>query len=230
MMPPSSMADALASLLTGHGVEAVVLEDMVHLPQPGLWASLWMEAAQPGTFLFELRATTRGEAVVVDRWAGVGSDVEEGKRDGLLSFCRGTFHVLLAAVWGVLERDQVDHCVWWVDGREWDLYFGPCTMRQSLGVAPLVLPPSMVDRVMDQFQHHLTAGEVHAARLYLAVVNGQITVEALVDDVPSPKLQEAFQGAGWSLPANGFASLRWFLAASPRVGGPTHRIERNCQQ
>ena len=64
----------------------------------------------------------------------------------------------------------------------------------------------------------------------LAVVNGQITVEALVDDVPSPKLQEAFQGAGWSLPANGFASLRWFLAASPRVGGPTHRIERNCQQ
>ncbi|MCB9879020.1 MAG: hypothetical protein H6835_15605 [Planctomycetes bacterium] len=67
---------------------------------------------------------------------------------------------------------------------------------------------------------------MHTARLYLAVVNGAVTVEALIDDQPDAAMAEVLGGADWALPAAGFASLRWYLAACPRIDGPTHTVER----
>ena len=220
------LAENLASLLAGHHVEAILKEGLVYLPRLDRWANLWMQRTERGSYLVEVRATASHEVTVADRCAGIGDTVESAREDGLRSFCSGTFHVLLAALWGVLERDQVDHEVRVVNQRYWDIYVGPCTLRNSAGVKPLALPRELADSVPAQLDRTLVDSRVHVVRLYLGVVDGAVTVEALVDDEPDAALAELFGAARWVLPETGFAPLRWFIAACPQIKGPSHLTER----
>lgn len=220
------LADTLADLLTGHQVEAVVEDEVVYLPELDRWANLWMHQREGGHYLVEIRATASGDVTIADTCAAVGPTFEAAREDGLRSFCSGTFHVLLAALWGVLELDQLDHEVRVVNQKAWDVYSGPCTLRGSVGVDPLVLPRELVELIPLQIEQRLVDSRVHAVRLYLAVLNGSVTVEALVDNEADTALAEVFAGAQWQLPETGFASLRWFIAACPRTSGPSHHTER----
>ena len=101
-----------------------------------------------GTTTSSARFKRDDEVTVTDRCAGFGDTVESAKADGVHAFCCGTFHVLLAALWGVLERDQVDHEILFVEDREWDVYMGPCTSRASAGVSGLVLPQALPNLVL----------------------------------------------------------------------------------
>jgi hypothetical protein len=222
------LVHTLIDLLAGHGVEAVVKDGFVYLPQLDRWANLWMNQTDGGSYLVEIRATACNDITIADRCAAVGDTFESAREDGLRSFCSGTFHVLLAALWGVLERDQVDHEVRVVGHHAWDIYTGPCTLRTSIGAKPLVLPRELVDLVPGQLERVLVDSRVHAVRLYFAVLNGAVTVEALVDDEENPALAEVFASAQWLLPETGFASLRWFIAACPRTSGPSHHTERSA--
>jgi hypothetical protein len=222
------LAQTLVDLLAGHQVEAILEDDLVYLPRFERWANLWMTRTDSGTYLIEVRATASNEVTIADRCAAVGTTFESAREDGLRSFCSGTFHVLLAALWGVLELDQVDHEVRVVRHRTWDIYMGPCTLRNSVGVESLVLPRELVELVPKQLEQVLVQSRVHAVRLYIGVLNGSVTVEALVDDEEDPGLAELFASARWRLPATGFASLRWFIAACPRTSGPTHHTERSA--
>jgi len=226
-MPVIPLAPLLADLLKGHLVEAILRDDMVYVPQLDRWADLWMHQTEGGAYLLEVSATASHEVMVADRCAGIGDTAESAGKDALRSFCSGSFHVLLAALWGVLERDQIDHEIRLVAQRHWDLYLGPCTLRCSAGVEPLVLPQNLPDLVLKQLELTLKDSRVHTARLYLGVLNGAVTVEALIDDQPDAALTEVFRCSDWVLPETGFASLRWFLAACPRTNGPSHSVERS---
>jgi hypothetical protein len=221
------LAGLLVDLLKGHHVDALVRDDMVYLPALDRWANLWMHQTGKSTWLVEVRATTASpDTTIADRCAAVGDTIQVAGQDGLQAFCSGIFHVLLAAVWGVLEREQVDHEVRVVGGRSWDIYFGPCTLRSMTDTEPLVLPAELMSLVPKQLDRTLTDTRVHTTRLYLAVLNGEVTVEAMVDDAPSEAMAQVFRSAAWVLPKKGFASIRWLIAASPQTNGPSHRIER----
>lgn len=218
----------LVDLLAGHGVAAEERDDAVYVPSVERWANLWMWRTESGTFLMELRATASGDEVIADRWAAIGKAPADAVRDGLDSFCRCGFHVVLAALWGVLERDQVDHEVRIVGSAGWDIYLGPYTTRVSAGVAPLAAPSGLVDRVLAALDGHLVGSSTHALRVYVAVVEGAVTTEVLVDDELSADVEAAVVTATWSFPSAGFASLRWFVMARRREPGPAHVIERSC--
>lgn len=228
MSTPLPLNVQLVALLAGHGVAAEERDHAVYVQSVARWANLWMWQTEGGTFLMELRATASGEEVVADRWAAIGTTPDDAVRDGLQAFCRGGFHVVLAALWGVLEPDQIDHELRTVGSASWDLYLGPYTTRVSVGVAPLVAPSGLVDRVLVALDGHLVGSSTHALRVYVAVVGGAVTIEALVDDEPSADVESAVANADWSFPAAGFASLRWFVMARQREPGPAHLIERTC--
>lgn len=222
----ASLASLLHRLLESHGVEAQVVDDAVYLPGLDRWANLWLHDSGTGPLAIEVVGTAPNGVVVTDVCVGIGRNREAAKNDAVHAFCVGTFHVLLAALWGVLERDQVDHEVRSVGGKAWDLYLGACTRRSSDGVGLLELPPEVPDRVLACLDDLLTDTNVHVVRLYLAVSNGELTLEALLDSEPADALAQAFRDGAWQLPDVGFASLRWLLAASPRSDGPSHDVER----
>lgn len=227
-MSVTPLHQELVDLLGGHDVRAEVRDDAVRVVEVDRWANLWMSRSPTGRFIVELRATAPEGVVVSDRWAALGDDPKSATRDGLESFCRCGFHVVLAALWGVLETDQVDHEVREVGGQTWDLYLGPYTGRASVGNARLDPPPALLDRVLEALDGHLGTGSTHAMRVFVAVVNGAVTVEGLVDDEVSPAVEAAVAAADWTFPASGFASLRWFVMARRRDEAPAHRVTRSC--
>lgn len=178
----------------------------------------------------EVRAATPGGAVAVDTWAAFGTSREDARLDGLRSFCQGTFHVLLGALWGVLESDQICHEVRHVADRDWDVYLGPLVNRRSAEAPVLVAPAGFADAVLAVLDTRLRDDVVHVARIYHAVSQGRAMVtEALWDGNPWRELEADVAAAGWEAGAVGFTSARWFLAARPRLNGrPSHAVARTC--
>lgn len=219
----------LVDLLGGHGVLAEVRADAVYLPELDLWANLWLTRSREGRFLMDLVATSPDGGVVADQWAALGTDVASATRDGLTSFSRCGFHVVLAALWGVLETDQVDHEAREVGGATWDVYLGPYSGRATTGTPPLTAPAELVDQVLRAFDASLEAGQTHALRVYVAWVNGAATYEALVDGREAPDVAAVVARAGWVFPDAGFVSTRWFVMARLREAGPAHRQTRACR-
>lgn len=218
----------LVDLLDGHGVRAEMRDDVVWLPDVGQWANLWMTATPEGRFLMDLRATAPEGGMVADQWVAMGTDVASARQDGLTSFCRCGFHVVLAGLWGVLEPDQVDHEVREVGGATWDLYVGPYFGRFTPGLQGLRAPATLVDQVLSAFDTHLTTGHTHALRVFVASVNGATTFEAVVDGEPAEAVGEVVARANWPFPPTGFVSLRWLVLARRQAGGPSHRTRRTC--
>lgn len=220
------LAHIFVDLLTGHGVPATLRDEAVYLTDLNQWANLWISRPAGGSALLEVRATTQGQRVLWDVCAAVGTTQEQERLDGIRAFCQGSFHVLLAALWGVLERDQVEHEVRRVAGTEWDVFLGPCVLRNSDGVDALVIPSTLVDDVLRVLELRLHDREVHTARLFVASVNGTVTVEGILDEGAVPELEAVVREAGWSFPVSGYASARWFLAASPVDLRPPGFVER----
>lgn len=227
-MSTNPLAPILIELLVGHGVAAELREGVVFVPSTGSWANLWMTGSDGRSARMELRASTADGGVVIDRWAAFGADDDAARADGLRSFCSSVFHVALAGLWGVLERDQVEHGVAEVAGATWDVYEGPCTRRVSDGVTGLDLPREVLDAVLAALHARLSEGSTHALRLYVAFLNGVMTTEVVIDDELAPDVAESVAAAPWIRPETGFASLRWFVLARRRDGGPCHLVERAC--
>jgi hypothetical protein len=227
---PHPLDEELADLLTGHHVSARVVGDRVELPDVHTWADLRLFETETGRFLMEVRTATPGGPVLLDTWSAWGTSREDARRDGLRAFCEGTFHVLLAAVWGVLESDQAFHEVRTVGGQVWDVYLGPVVNRRSAQAAALVPPAGFVDAVLGTLDSRMLGTDAHVVRIYHAVSQGQVLVtEALWDGEPFPELQAQVAAADWKAGPAGFASARWFLALRPQVGGrPAHGVERTC--
>ena len=222
------LSQHLVHLLNGHRVDAELRDGLVWIPSVDRWASLVMYASRPGTWLMEVRVTVDATTVLVDRWGAVGTSENEAVADGLSSFCTSGFHVLLAALWGVLETDQVDHEVRTVGVDTWDLYLGPFTTRVSRNVEPLVAPDSLADAVLAAMDALPSSEATRMVRIYVASIDGDVTYEAVSNDEESEPLRRAVVDAGWSFPTRGFASLRWFLVARRRTSGPAHSIARTC--
>lgn len=229
-MNPHLLNAELADLLAAHGSPARVVGDLVELPDAGTWADLRLFETGAGRFLMEVRTATPGGPVLVDTWAAWGATRDEARLDGLRAFCQGTFHVLLAAVWGVLENDQTFHEVRTVGGQAWDVYLGPLVNRRSADAPVLVAPVGFADAVLGTLDSRMQGTDGHVVRIYHAVSRGQVmATEALWDGEPFPELQAQVAAAGWAAGTVGFTSARWFLAVRPRVDGrPAHAIERTC--
>lgn len=227
-MSTIALASTLADLLTGHGVAAELREDAVFIPSTGSWANLWMRHTEGQSMLMELRALAPDGSVVVDRWAAFGATEDAARVDGLRSFCMSAFHVVLAGLWGVLERDQVEHEVREVNGAAWDVYEGPCTRRVSEGVEGLDMPIEALDTLLAGLNARMSEGSTHALRLFVAFLNGEMTTEVVFDDQPAADIAASVAAAPWIRPQTGFASLRWFVLARRREGRSCHTIERTC--
>jgi hypothetical protein len=209
IMNPHPLNAELADLLTGHRVSARVVGDLVELPDAGTWADLRLHETAPGRFLMEVRTAAPGGPVLVDTWAAWGTSRDEARRDGLRAFCQGTFHVLLAAVWGVLENDQAFHEVRTVHGQDWDVYLGPLVNRRSAEAAVLVAPAGFADAVLGTLDSRMQGPDAHVVRIYHAVSQGQAMVtEALWDGEPFIELQAQVAAAGWEAGTVGFTSAR----------------------
>lgn len=225
------MSQTLVHLLVGHGVPAELRDGVAYVPALDRWANLWMSHTGPGAYLFDLRATSEQDEVVVDCWAALGQQPQRAAGDGIDLFCRSSFYVYLAGLWGVLVRDQVHHELRELPGATWDLYLGALAGRESRGLAPLEVPDRFVETMLGTLLTSLGAGSTHTLRVEVQVAGGQPSASVLLDDAPAPLAEAAALALPWQLPGAGFASVRWVAMARRRRGGQaSHLVEHTLSE
>jgi len=221
----------LVKILVAHGVEAEELDGRVVL-EPGAlrWARL-TATLQPGPAPIQMQIEASGPdgAVVADSWYGLGDDVAVALDNAVQHFCFGDFHVLLAGLWGVLEEDQVDHYTVATDNGEWDLYLGAWVSRASDAQNVMPAPEAAFAKAfIEAAPKVLNERRIHAVRVYVGALEGDLTYEALLDMEPNDELEAVLRSVPLSPPSTGISTQRLFFLTVPRNGRSAHTRVGRC--
>lgn len=136
----------------------------------------------PGEFVGELQvqALVRDELIIEECFAGIGQG-ESALGDALMSFTLSSFHVLLAALWGKSNPDDVNSEEWLVSGKRFVAYVGNFATRSSEDVSATV-PPGLFDRIEETIKRESLSGDLHWFHLFAGGVENNFSFESRKDN------------------------------------------------
>lgn len=206
-MITSTVTEALSQLFDGHGIAHVVEGDWI-APNGELPAmrAVWHPGDTTGRL--DVHVVLPDKTIVEENFAGIGEG-EDGLNDGLANFTRNSFHVLLSALWGQADEEQVTVETWSIGDREYTAHIGNFGTRGSAGMQPPI-PDGLFARLEAAIRAEPLAGHTHWFRFFFCNLNGAFTVEALRDSEPWDVGEQALASAGWAA-QDGYYSVRLFL-------------------
>jgi hypothetical protein len=196
----------LRKLFQDHGVPSVVENDWVapNSELPALRA-LWHPSQSSGRL--DVQALVRDKVVIEECFAGVGEGAS-GMHDALASFTLNSFHVLLAALWGKNDLEQVTTEKWVVGGKRYVAYIGNFGTRSSEGVTAHV-PHGLFAEIEATIKCERLSEDIHWFRFCFGNVANEFTFEALKDNENWEAGQRCLEAATWEQ-SSGYYSVRLF--------------------
>lgn len=190
----------LEALYRAHGIDVVREADIVRFPaRPEMCTN--GEAFDMGTVAgqIDVRLEIAAGRVLCESFTGIGDTHDERTNDGLLSFTRCSFHVLLAAFFDLPANDHVEREEWVIDGRRRTVYLGNIATRFGYTQGDDQQPDI---RFFQHFQRQLEAQPLspgtHWVRLYHMHHRGEnLSNEVLIDNNQWDALQHAMAAYPW---------------------------------
>lgn len=102
-------------------------------------------------------------------------------RNALANFTLNSFHVLLAALWGSNDPDQVFTEHWEANGKRYTAYIGNFGTRSGEQAMPDI-PSDLFPRILETIQQESLPNDVHWFRFFFANLQRDVTYEALKDN------------------------------------------------
>jgi hypothetical protein len=208
--PPQTTAenpttDFLLKLFQGHGVECAVENGWVvpNWELPALRAHWYPLPSRR----LDVQVLIEDKLVIEECFAGVGEG-DAARYDALASFTINSFHVLLAALWGKNDPDQVTTEEWMVGGKRYTAYLGNFGTRGSEGVTACI-PPDLFAAIKAAIRREPLIGDIHWFRLFVGNVAHALTFEALRDNEVWDEGVRCLRGRTWE-PSPGYYSVRLF--------------------
>lgn len=134
---------------------------------------------------------------------------EKGMYDALANFAVNSFHVLLAALWGKNDPEQVTTEQWMVRGKRYVAYIGGFGCRSWGGISVHV-PGSLVDEIEAAIKSESLTRDIHWFRLFCGKgVNG-FEFEALKDNENWEAGRRCLETAQWEQRSE-YYTVRLFL-------------------
>ena len=214
-MKPDELSSLLLKLLEAHKLNVTPYKGWL-FPEGGLPAlrGSWYAPNQESRVgHLEIEIVLEDKRVIYETFAGTG-DSSDGLDHALDAFSKGSFHVLLAALWGHVFEDHVSIEEWSASGEMWSAYIGDLLFRDS--PAQQIDPPNMFAIIESQVAQLKLSREVHWLRTFYGNIgNGATQAEALLDNEVWESAEAAIQAANW--PASpAYYSARNFLILKPR--------------
>lgn len=175
----SEPVEYLSKLFEDHGLTCVVQEDWI-LPnaEPPALRGLWYPAQSSGQL--DIQVLVHDNVIIGESFAGFGEG-ESGLQDALVNFTANSLHVLLAALWGKNDPEQVTTEPWLINGRHYTAYVGNFGTRASAGVMPDV-PTNLFALIEEAIKSETLTDDIHWFRLFFCNVANEFTFEALKDN------------------------------------------------
>jgi hypothetical protein len=227
----ATSAQHLLRLLDGHKIHArfdgtnVLVEG-----DASRWVRFAAELPEHSNVLrLHVDAAGPGNTILSDSLNGFGDDIEQQLSDVLVHFCISDFHVFLAALWGVLEEDQVDYHFVVTDAGAWNLYLGAWFTRRTTEHDTMAPPVTdFANELISRASTILSERKPSTGRVFVAAREGVMTYEALIDGESNPALEELLRQLPLEHAQTGYASQRLFFIAIPNDGIPPHRRVSRC--
>ena len=203
----SEIVDYLSKLFEDHGFTCVAHNDWV-VPNAELPAlrALWYPDQSSGRL--DVHALVRDGVVIEECYAGLGQG-ERAIGDALINFTVNSFHVLLAALWGKNDPEQVTTELWVIDGKRYTAYIGDFGTRCSDGVVADI-PNNLFSSITETIKAEKLTEDIHWFRLFFCNVANEFTFEALKDNEPWDKGVSCLERVAWRLD-DGYYSVRLFV-------------------
>ena len=197
----------IAELFDQHGLECVIDNDWV-FPNGDLPAvrATWFPGELSG--LLSVETFVREGVLIEECFAGMGQG-GEGIKDGLMNFIRNSFHVLLAALFGKNDHDQVSTENWNIGDKKYTAYIGNFGTRASEGVAPHI-PEGLFDSIEATIKRESLTNDIHWFRLFFCNLANEFTFEALKDNEIWEAGTRCLEATDWRRD-DGYYSVRLFL-------------------
>ncbi|HEX8911749.1 MAG TPA: DUF6348 family protein, partial [Humisphaera sp.] len=214
--------DALAELFRAHGVDASVRDGKVFFAGRAGWAEAVVvddgTPRHPRTVRVDVRLDVGRGRVIVESFAGMGESPDQALGDAFRGFASNTFHVLLAAFFGV-DNEQVTREEWSLGGRRGRVVLGTVGFR---GEAPTLegLSNEWFAALQQAVQRRPLRPGSHWVRLYYGQMRGEpLACEVLLDNDVWADVQAEMAAFGWQA-KEPFYSVRLFLTIDVEPAAP----------
>ncbi len=167
-----------------------------------------------GNNCLEVDVLLEDQRVINECFAGIGSG-QQAMNDALQNFCANSFHVLLAAFWGVNDPNQVVMEDWNLQGRSYTAFIGNFGTRASAGVNPQI-PDGLFETIEKAIQTDSLEEDLSWFRCFFCDIAGKQTFEALKNNQAWEAGLSALKSLPWS-ETNGYYSVRNFLILRENV-------------
>lgn len=201
----------LKGLLEAHNLAVETREDWC-VPNGVLPAirTVWVAGETAGTGRLDVEVVLSDERRLTECFAGIGKSPEEQQQDALQNFIMSSFHVLLAALWGRVDAEQVNVATWTIDGTPWTAYIGGFSRRLSVGI-DIELPDGYLEQITQAIQQAPLEHDSHWCRTFFCNIGSQKRIhEALLDNEQWATGEEMMKNVAWPV-SEGFYSVRNFL-------------------
>lgn len=197
----------LKRLLERHGLDCVVENDWV-VPNATLPAirGLWYPYEVNG--VLNIQVLIKDGLVVEECFAGLGEGLQ-AFRDAFHNFMVNSLHVLLAALWGANDPEQVTTEQWRIGDKEFTAYIGNFGTRASEGTHPAI-PDGLFEAIERAVKKQALPGNYHWVRTFFCNLNGEWTFEALLDNENWAEGIDCLQALTWEK-SRGYYSVRNFM-------------------
>lgn len=203
----------IAKLFEQHGLQCVVENDWV-FPNGQLPAvrATWFPSDLSGVLSVEI--VVREGLIIEECFAGMGEG-ERGLKDALINFTLNSGHVLLGALYGKNDHDQITIENWNFGDKSYTAYIGNFGTRASAGVECRI-PEGLFDAIQATILRESLTNDLHWFRLFFANLQNEFTFEALKDNENWEAGIRCLQERDWQ-PDEGYYSVRLFLVLSASV-------------
>ena len=162
----------------------------------------------PSNGRLDIHLRLESGSTIEESFAGIGHG-QTGVRNGLQNFMQNSLHVILAGFWQIVDHDQVTIESWKIAGKSYTSYCGNFGTRASNGVAAQI-PQGAFAAIEKAILNEKLGSDTHWIRTFVANLDGQFTIESLLDNNAWDSGKAAVSSLPWKA-CEGYYSARQFL-------------------
>ncbi len=211
MVTSENLADFLEKILEAHGLPASRSGDRVSVGESGpALSGVWEPGADSETAgRLDIEVTLEDGRVIRESFAGIGEEID-ACRDALHNFICGSLHVILAALWGRIDQQQIVVEDWELASGRCRAYIGGFTARQAEG-CDIAIPEDAFEAIAAALKDETLGAGLHWVRTFFCNMGNQETcAEALLDNEDWQAGRHALSAVGWQ-DSEHYYSIRNFL-------------------
>jgi hypothetical protein len=164
---------------------------------------------QKPTYKILVHVLLSEERIIQECFAGIGDSEEESFKNGMMTFCLTSLHVMLAALWNKFDEEQVMKETWEFNGNKWTAFIGNFSKRVFEN-SDIEIPANLMGVIERESKVRFDQDLNWVSTFYGNVKFEYQVCEFLINNEKNGKAEDAIKEINWP-PKDSVYMVRHFL-------------------